>query len=758
METAFLAREGANSVLNEPRQGERLQRAHQDPRARTRLPDGFSGLDTSSEDFRNALTFTAVGWACSFVLLLLPILVTNPNPIWELESHNLILPTSASLLGFLLTGIVYTVARRTRAWATPKMIAAVVVSVLAVAAVLSVVDARLYGVVARAFSPFLNAEPNLTNLFVVNFVGFTWLFGMFGAIYVMQITGSAMRARERELARTALEGSRETQSRQAFLLELGDALRRRTVATDILHEAVQALGRHLAANRVGYAEIDAGADVLTVDVEWGDGSLSAIRGRYPLAAFGQCHVAALTRGETARIDDVDDSPHVDDANRPALRAMGIEAGVTVPLVRDGELVALLSVHQGEPRAWKATEVHLIEEVAERTWTTVERARAEADLAASQEALYQSEKLTALGSLLAGVSHELNNPLSVVVAQSVMMEEDAAGSKLATRAVKIRGAAERCAKIVQTFLAMARQKPPTRGRVDVNSVVRGALDLTAYGLRSTGVEVACDLASDLPTLEADADQLHQVLANLVVNAQQALQEVSHRRHLSIVTRRGRQPGTIQVEVADNGPGVPEEIRRRVLEPFFTTKPPGSGTGLGLSFSHGVIEAHGGTLELLETREGAAFRVTLPAPGTDASSKDVDNASPPTAGDHGRGDALVVDDEAEIADTLAEILEGQGYCVWIAGDGAEAKRQLATRDFDLILSDLRMPGIDGPALHAWMKAKRPHLLDRLGFVTGDTMGPGAVRFLAESGRLSLEKPFTPQAVRDLVGRVRAKVDAA
>jgi len=340
----------------------------------------------------------------------------------------------------------------------------------------------------------------------------------------------------------------------------------------------------------------------------------------------------------------------------------------------------------------------------------------------------------------------------------MMEEDAAGSKLAMRAGKIRAAAERCAKIVQTFLAMARQKPPTRGQVDVNAVVRGALDLTAYGLRSTGVEIDYDLAPDLPPLKADIDQLHQVLANLFVNAQQALQEVNHRRHLSIVTRRGRQPGTIEVEVADNGPGVPEAIRRRVLEPFFTTKPQGSGTGLGLSFSHGVIEAHGGTLELLEMREGAAFRVTLPALGSDAPTKDVDNASPPAAGDHGRGHALVVDDEAEIADTLAEILEAQGYRVRIAGNGAEAKRQLATRDFDLILSDLRMPGIDGPALHAWIKAERPHLLNRLGFVTGDTMGPGAVRFLAESGRLSLEKPFTPQAVRDFVGRVRAEACAA
>lgn len=869
-------------------------------------------------DFRNALGVTATLWACSYFLLLLPLLVTNPS----MNASNYLLPTGVSLIGFLLTGLVYAVARRAGGWPMRRMIAAVAIAALAAAALLAVLDAWLHGLAVRAFAPGLHAKLNLVNMAAMNFIGFSWLYGMLAAIYVMQITGSAMRERERELAAAALQGAQKMQARQAlllaladrtrsladpaailaataemlgqqlsvarvtysevdsaggfinnahtwgddraavagtypisilgeqvlaehlsgrvfasndtasdprlepqtkavcaasksasiltaplvkegqlvallsmqhdrprrwtdddiwlvsevaertwanlaraytadrlaereassaFLLELGDRLRERSAAAEMLREAVEAIGRRLGANRVGYAETDAAAGILAVDIEWGDGALPAIAGRYPLAAFGQFHLAALVRGETARIEDVESSPHIGDDNRNAIEAMGIRAAISVPLVRDGGLAALLSVHHGSARAWTDAEVHLVEEVAERTWAVVERARAEAELAASREALHQSEKLTALGSLLAGVSHELNNPLSVVVAQSVMMEEDAEGTKLASRAGKIRSAAERCAKIVATFLALARQKPPERRRVDVNMVVRGALELTAYGLRSTGVEVECDLGDDLPMLEADADQLHQVFANLFVNAQQALQEVDRRRRLTVITRLGRAPGTVEVDVADNGPGIPEDIRRRVLEPFFTTKPQGAGTGLGLSYSNGVVEAHGGTLDLIETSEGATFRVTLPA----RLSAEAPAALAPQIVKAGaaRGHALVVDDEADIADTLAELLEAQGFRVRIAGNGAEAKRQLASQDFDLILSDLRMPDIDGPALYAWIAAERPHLRDRIGFVTGDTMGPNAVRFLATTGRPSLEKPFTPHGLRDFVGRVRA-----
>jgi two-component system NtrC family sensor kinase len=255
----------------------------------------------------------------------------------------------------------------------------------------------------------------------------------------------------------------------------------------------------------------------------------------------------------------------------------------------------------------------------------EKKRAEEELTRQRERLHQREKLIALGSLLAGVAHELNNPLSVVVARAVLLEErgDASTQVAAT---KIRTAAERCARIVRTFLAMARQQQPARGAVAINEVLSAALDITGYAIRTSSIEVELDLDSDIPLIHADADQLHQVFLNLIINAQQALQDHAVPRRIRITSRYDALGEMLRVTVADNGPGIPAALRARIFEPYFTTKPTGMGLGVGLAVSLGIVEAHGGTLVVDDQREGAAFVVSLPVTPLDGAMLEAEPVIP------------------------------------------------------------------------------------------------------------------------------------
>ncbi|MET1028936.1 MAG: PAS domain S-box protein [Dongiaceae bacterium] len=382
----------------------------------------------------------------------------------------------------------------------------------------------------------------------------------------------------------------------------------------------------------------------------------------------------------------------------------------------------------------------------------DRRRAEAEVVRQREALYQSEKLTALGSLLAGVAHELNNPLSVVVGQATLLEEIAQEKGIVARSQTIRRAAERCARIVRTFLTLARQRRPEQGLVQLNTVIGMAIELLGYQLRILDAEVRLSLAPDLPELMADGDQLHQVITNLIVNALQALADAPPPRRLTIATSFNVAQQSVRLTVADTGPGIKPEIRSRIFEPFFTTKPIGQGTGIGLAICLNVVSAHKGTITVEETPGGGAtFVVELPLAAAGdmrvAQAASARRADLPT----GRYRILVVDDEVEIADTLKEILTGAGHDVEIAGNGRSALDRLAVSNYQVLLSDLRMPVLDGPGLYAALEEEYPAMVSRIAFITGDTLSVRNGEFLARTGAMCLEKPFTPDDVRQFVARL-------
>jgi len=413
--------------------------------------------------------------------------------------------------------------------------------------------------------------------------------------------------------------------------------------------------------------------------------------------------------------------------------------LTVLLIENGQLYARLVAALVDARRLQVAlqdQNHALEDtVRERT-----------------ERLLQSEKVATMGSLLAGVAHELNNPLAVVMGQTHLLRELAREPSLIQRAQKIHAAAERCARIVKNFLSLARQRPPERGEVRLNQLVEEAFELLAYELRTENVETERHLASDLPTLWADAHQLQQVLVNLIGNAHHAMRGSSPPRRITLTTRFNQGQGRAEVLVADSGPGIPAEIQKKIFEPFFTTKPPGQGTGLGLSLCRGIIAAHGGTLTVeSEPGRGAAFRIDLPVLAQPVST--TGDPTPEAVPVVGARTILVVDDEPDIAATLAEALRHEGHEAHVATDGSGALEMLAQRSYDLVVSDTKMPGMDGMSMYREVLRRFPALRGHVIFVTGDVLDRDKQKFLDDTGAPVLTKPFDIGELRRVVRRTLA-----
>ncbi len=367
-----------------------------------------------------------------------------------------------------------------------------------------------------------------------------------------------------------------------------------------------------------------------------------------------------------------------------------------------------------------------------------------------EQVAQSEKLSSLGRMLSGVAHELNNPLASVMGFAQLAQSAPASESLPRRLEIIRREAERCTKIVRTLLRFARRYEPERKPLSVNEVVESVLELVRYPLRVSGIDLAADLAPDLPVVLGDAHELRQAVLNLVNNAEQAIAGTGRKGSVTVRTRRDGDRGVV-LEVADDGPGIPEAVRSRVFDPFFTTKPPGQGTGLGLSLVYGTAKAHGGDVEL-ETREGegTTFRVRIP---TGEGSRAI--AEPPEADEAGwRGGIsariLVADDESAIASLISETLTADGHRVAVACTAEEVLRRLGEETFDVLVSDLKMPGLGARRLVDEVRRLRPGLERRLVITSGDTVSREPEAVAASVGAEVIHKPFAVDELRRVVRR--------
>ncbi len=367
----------------------------------------------------------------------------------------------------------------------------------------------------------------------------------------------------------------------------------------------------------------------------------------------------------------------------------------------------------------------------------------------QERLLQSEKMASVGQLVSGVAHELNNPLTGIVgfAQLLLMRDLDERSR--QQVETIQAEAERASKIVQNLLSFARRRKARKEPTDLNALVRRVVELRSYEHHLRNIEVSLDLAPDLPQTLVDPDQIQQVLLNLIINAEQAVKD-RERGRIDIRTRV--REGSIVLTVQDNGPGIAPEVLRRIFDPFFTTKQAGEGTGLGLTISYGIVDDHGGRIHAESPPgKGAVFTVELPIVAGTAQRTEGEPSpeeATPAAGPRRR--ILVVDDEENIRKLLSGILSMDGHAVDTAKNGVQALERLSGARYDLLITDIKMPEMDGQALYQRLREVDADLARRTVFITGDTVSPETRVFLQNVQNPCLSKPFRLRDIREAVER--------
>ncbi|HEY3011369.1 MAG TPA: ATP-binding protein [Gemmatimonadales bacterium] len=365
----------------------------------------------------------------------------------------------------------------------------------------------------------------------------------------------------------------------------------------------------------------------------------------------------------------------------------------------------------------------------------------------QDQLIQSEKMSAIGQLIAGIAHDLNNPLASVVGfADFLTEVPNIPASIREPLTVVREEAERASSIVRNLLGFARKQEHQRRPTALKPLLDGTFVLLRNQLMAQRVEAQIEIEPDLPMPDVDPNQIQQVFVNLINNAAQAV--ASTGRPGTIVVRARRWLDGVAIDIIDDGPGMSEALATQVFEPFFTTKAEGEGTGLGLSISQGIVKEHGGRIMLsTEEGKGSTFTVQLPlstrsaTPPADAGARALTRPLR----------VLVVDDEPHILHYMRATLEAWGHIPVVASDGEEGLDRATREQFDLIISDLRMPRFGGREFYEELLRRSPAMAARLIFSTGDTVRGDTLTFLETLDRPYLHKPFSLAELRTLLADV-------
>jgi CheY-like chemotaxis protein len=359
------------------------------------------------------------------------------------------------------------------------------------------------------------------------------------------------------------------------------------------------------------------------------------------------------------------------------------------------------------------------------------------------------RLASVGEMAAGVAHEINNPLTGITGYAqLLMDRNDIPPDIRNDLAAINDGAQRVAGIVQRLLAFSRQTRPERKLVEINELIESTLVLRAYHLRVNNIEVIQRLAPALLETVVDPGQIQQVLLNLIVNAETEMKLAHGKGKLTITTEKSHK--TIRISVKDNGPGIKPEVMDRIFDPFFTTRDVGQGTGLGLSLCYGIVAEHNGRI-YAESKpgKGATFIVELPV---------ITEVKPPKPAEPVIGESkkknkariLAVDDEKVVRDVVKRVLSRVGHKVETVDNAADALNRIESHRYDLVLVDIKMPGMSGVELYKRLQKINKSLARKVIFITGDIMGADTERFLAQTKSAHIEKPFNAEQLEKAVRR--------
>jgi len=591
-----------------------------------------------------------------------------------------------------------------------------------------------------------------------------------GAVTDIFVSGSDVTARS--LADKAL---RQSEARLRFLDDLAREVGKSGDADTILEVTTRMVGQYLSLSNCAYADMDEDEDGFTIRGDWAAEGSPSIVGHYSLAAFGKLAVINLSQGLPLIIND--NLAELAPEEAKTFQDIGIAATICMPLIRDGKLTALMAIHDKVPHLWSVEELALIKEVTERSWAHIQRVRSEANLRKTadalaelnatlearveertaallqaEEALRHSQKMEAVGQLTGGLAHDFNNILAGIGGSLELMNTRLAQGRIADVDRYLHGAqsaVKRASGLTQRLLAFSRRQTLDPQAVDLNRLVAGMHDLITRSV-GPGVEMETITAGGLWTTFADVGQLENALLNLCINARDAMPDGGK---LTIETanrwlddraarERGVPPGQyISLCVSDTGTGMSPEVVARAFDPFYTTKPTGQGTGLGLSMVYGFAGQSGGSVRIYsEIGSGTMVCIYLPRHLSEVATADEEVAgalaAPQAAGKH---TIMVVDDEPLVRMIAVEVLEDLGYNIIEAEDGPSALKVLnSKRGIDLLITDVGLPnGMNGRQLADAARVARPGL--KVLFITGYAENAVLNHGHLERGMQLMTKPF-------------------